>query len=72
MECSFALEPTKLLQVCKNFQRYKLLLLGLDEVRWADSGEVTTTAVEKLIFSANKPTQGRENSIGFFLSKPAC
>lgn len=45
---------TKLPQLCKEFQHYKIFLHSLGLVRRTDQGEVTTTIGEKIIFSEER------------------
>lgn len=64
-------KPTKLAQLTKEFRRYNLQILGLSEIRLADSGERRCSTGEYLLYSGKPQDQIRANGVGFLLSKTA-
>lgn len=65
------LQTSKLSQLCKEFKKYKLLVLGIAEMRWLDSGEMKTSEGLKLLFSGKPNGSKHQNGVGFLLSKEA-
>ena len=51
------LEASKFAQVVREFQLYKLDILGLSEIIWANSGETKAASGETLIFSCKPSTE---------------
>lgn len=64
-------ETSRLAQVCKEFNTYRLTLLGLCETRWYDSGEFTTSDGLTLLYSGKTSNEPRSSGVGILLSKPA-
>lgn len=58
-------------QLCREFRRYNLQILGLSEVRLPDSGERRTTTGECLLHSGLPETEGRASGVGFLLTAAA-
>lgn len=65
------LKNTTQAQLCKEFRRYKLDILGLSEIRKADSGELRTSTGEHLLFSGKPESDVRSSGVGFLLSRTA-
>lgn len=64
-------ETSRLAQVCKEFNTYKLTMLGLCETRWYDSGEFTTADGLTLLYSGKTSDEPRSSGVGILLSQPA-
>lgn len=58
-------------QLCQEFLRFDLLILGISETRWPDSGETTVANGLRFLFSGKPAGQRREGGVGFLLSKSA-
>lgn len=63
------LHPSRLEQLCKEFQNYKLALLGISELRWSDAGEHITSDGLTLLYSGRRADEVRASGVGFLLSK---
>lgn len=59
---------TALAQVCKEFRRYGLEVLGLSEIRWLDAGERRTSSGEFLLYSGPPESEGHHRGVGFLLT----
>jgi exonuclease III len=57
---------SKLAQVCREMDRYRLEILGLSEVRWKGSGEFRTECNHHLLFSGGTT---RNYGVGILLTK---
>lgn len=62
------LEASKFAQIVREFQNYKLEILGLSEIRWSDSGETKAASGETLIYSCKPATENRRSGVGFLIS----
>lgn len=62
------LQSTKLAQIIREFNAYKLQLLGICEIRWADSGEFKTSTGDTLLYSCKPATQDRSSGVGLLMS----
>lgn len=60
---------TRLAQVCREFRRYKLEILGLSEVRWKGTGERRTATGEVLLYSGHESQS--ERGVGLLLTAKA-
>ena len=56
-------------QVAKEMQRYKLMLLGLCEVRWLGSGQRTLETGEELLYSGKEEGSHHEEGVGILIAK---
>ena len=65
------LKTTKQAQLAKEFRRYNLQILGLSEIRLADSGERRCSTGEYLLYSGRPQNEIRSCGVGFMLSKSA-
>lgn len=65
------LKSTTQAQLCKEFRRYKLDILGLSEIRKANSGELRTSTGEHLLFSGKPESDVRSSGVGFLISSKA-
>ncbi|XP_025996626.2 uncharacterized protein LOC105203684 [Solenopsis invicta] len=55
----------------KEFNQYKLEILGISEMRWNDSGEHMAAGGETIIFSGKPSGEAHESVVGMILSKTA-
>lgn len=65
------LQPTKLDQIAREFQLYRLDLLGLSETRLKESGERRLSTGETLLYSGKPPTEDHSSGVGLLLSRGA-
>ncbi|XP_065360577.1 craniofacial development protein 2-like [Calliphora vicina] len=65
------MEPSRLAQLCKEFMSYKLLFLGISEMRWPDTGEKSITNGLHLLYSGKAANENRASGVGFLFSKEA-
>jgi hypothetical protein len=63
------LEASRLSQVLKEMTNYKVDLLGLSEMRWCGSRELTTATGELLLYSGRSDEEKHEHGVGLNLSK---
>lgn len=61
--------PSRLEQVCKEFDSYKLDILGLSETRWLDKGSKQLQSGHTFIYSGH--TSNKINGVGLLLSANA-
>jgi exonuclease III len=59
------------MQVEKEMINYKPDVMGLNEIRWKDSGEIKTQNGNFLIFSGVDEDKKHRNGVGFLMNKEA-
>ena len=59
---------TKLAQLEKEMTKYNVKILGLSEIRWTGSGEITTPKNNTIIYSGPTDNSG-ERGVGIFIAK---
>lgn len=64
-------EPSRLNQVCREFSNYGMLILGMCETRWPDSGEFRTSDGLTFLYSGKETAEVRSSGVGLLLSKEA-
>ena len=65
-------ETGKTVQVAREMDRYKLEILGLSEVRWTASGDITLASGHRLLYSGPPEEESaHRNGVGIMLTKKA-
>lgn len=65
------LETSKLAQITKEMENYRIDVLGLSETRWNGVGEHVTAGEELLIYSGKPQGERHEGGVGILFSKNA-
>ena len=66
------LEKSRAAQIATEMQKNNIIVLGLCEIRWPDSGQLTLTSGEKILYSGQEGEDDRHTGgVGIMLAKRA-